>query len=772
MKRSIMVCIILFAVLTKTGFSQWGSGWNYDFGGYADKTSYFPGDTVTLYISNNLSDFELKVYRVGNENSPVFDFQHVQGKTQPIADSAYFYGCNWTPTLSFVLPQKLVSGIYLAEFMTQTELRRIVFIVKNPTLTNDILFVISTNSYQAQNDFGGKSLYTFNSTNYTQSPKVSFLRPYTGLGDGFLTGVPYMTNWGFYIPETGWEAQTSVWLDKNGFKVDYCTDSDLDSTTDITNGYRIVLIAGHSEYWSWGMRYKLEDYVKAGGKLVVLGGNTCWFQVRYENNHRTLVCYKDAKSDPMSGVADSLVTVSWPTPPVNRSETPFLGETWTEGGLVNYISGPDSILPASKGYGGYVVIDADYWVFNGTNLKDLDKLGLSDTIVGYETDGHRKVVWTAGYATGAGETVPPESFRVLARHPGCNFPPPDGSRRGNSTMGIYYNMNGGAVFNAGTTGWPHGLQRDSAVVRITRNVLNRFLSGHIPPDFTLISPLNLKNAVVYGDTMQYRSCNLTLMYGDSIDFAEEAEGRNGLPLNYFWTINGNSVSIAQGFQLNSEGLADQDTLIVRGFAYDTYDTSIVYTKVVVKNIEITSVPTDSVVKVGQKFDYNLQVSTARPGDSVAVKIKGLPAWAYYMTATRTIEGVPSSGDSGVDTILIVIIDSAGNWDAQSVRIEVVDTSSTLTVTASKTPSGFALFQDYPNPFNPSTVIIYQLPAYGHVILKVYDIMGREIVTLVDGNQSAGFHSVKFNGSKLSSGVYLCQLKAGSYSSIKKMMMLK
>ncbi|MDI6767770.1 MAG: T9SS type A sorting domain-containing protein [Bacteroidota bacterium] len=94
---------------------------------------------------------------------------------------------------------------------------------------------------------------------------------------------------------------------------------------------------------------------------------------------------------------------------------------------------------------------------------------------------------------------------------------------------------------------------------------------------------------------------------------------------------------------------------------------------------------------------------------------------------------------------------------------------------SPTPEGineFKLHKNYPNPFNPTTVISYQLPAVSHVKLSVYDVLGREVATLVDGMKEAGFYTANFDGSKLSSGVYFYKLQAGSWKPIKKMLLAK
>jgi photosystem II stability/assembly factor-like uncharacterized protein len=85
---------------------------------------------------------------------------------------------------------------------------------------------------------------------------------------------------------------------------------------------------------------------------------------------------------------------------------------------------------------------------------------------------------------------------------------------------------------------------------------------------------------------------------------------------------------------------------------------------------------------------------------------------------------------------------------------------------------FTLEQNYPNPFNPSTKIKFSLPANGHTSLKVYDILGREVSTLLNEEFKAGEHEVEFNAENLPSGVYFYRIKAGEFTDIKKMLLLK
>ena len=107
----------------------------------------------------------------------------------------------------------------------------------------------------------------------------------------------------------------------------------------------------------------------------------------------------------------------------------------------------------------------------------------------------------------------------------------------------------------------------------------------------------------------------------------------------------------------------------------------------------------------------------------------------------------------------------------ALRIPVKTISQVFEAT-DKIPWTYSLKQNYPNPFNPSTTISYSIAKQTLVTIKVYDIIGREISTLVNEEKNSGSYAIKFDGSKLTSGIYFYQIKAGNYVSSKKMLLLK
>jgi len=108
----------------------------------------------------------------------------------------------------------------------------------------------------------------------------------------------------------------------------------------------------------------------------------------------------------------------------------------------------------------------------------------------------------------------------------------------------------------------------------------------------------------------------------------------------------------------------------------------------------------------------------------------------------------------------------------SVFPEFSATTVALAGVGDNLPTSYALSQNYPNPFNPSTEVAFDMPTAGHVELVVYNVLGQEVTTLINGEMDAGSHVISFDGSSHSSGVYFYRISTGSFSETKKMVMLK
>jgi hypothetical protein len=148
--------------------------------------------------------------------------------------------------------------------------------------------------------------------------------------------------------------------------------------------------------------------------------------------------------------------------------------------------------------------------------------------------------------------------------------------------------------------------------------------------------------------------------------------------------------------------------------------------------------------------------------------------------SKTYDG---PGQNGYDIASSIYVDnegyvyitgsSAGTTSGTDIAtIKYVQTPSGVEEYSSNFPNEFQLSQNYPNPFNPSTRISWQSPVSSWQTLTVYDLLGNEVATLIDEYKMAGRYEVEFNASKLSSGVYFYQLRAGSFIGTKKIILIK
>jgi hypothetical protein len=477
--------------------------------GYAWPHSVLPGEEIALHISST-SPFGVEVAREGGERDIVWRADAVAGSEHPIPADASAEGCRWPTTLTIPVGGAWRSGYYSVTLSSGEERAEAFFVVRPQRHLSPILLVLSTATYNAYNDWGGPSLYT-------GGTRVTFERP---LARGFLTrpepavrkaqAFPDREALGYFAwaeeqklsPWSGgsgwwtWERPFVAWAEHEGFAIDVAVSQDLEQHPDLLDGHRLFLSVGHDEYWSWGMRDAVERFLAVGGNAAFFSGNTCWWQVRYEDE--TMTCFKyRANEDPVLETSDQrFLTGAWADRRIGRPEHALTGLSFSRGGYSRYGLG----VPRASG--AYTVWRPDHWAFEGTDLRYGDALGIADAIVGYEVDGC-ELAMVDGLPVPTHMDGAPDTLEVLATAPAKLWAQDEqpsrythepgelehvamalfgdgwkdqvqGIANNHAVVGCFDVPDGGTVFNAGCTDWTCGIEGgDADVQRITRNVLER-----------------------------------------------------------------------------------------------------------------------------------------------------------------------------------------------------------------------------------------------------------------------------------------------------------
>lgn len=499
--------------------------------GYCGALSAAPGQAITLHVSCRADRYAIRIERWGAVRELIWSADGLPGIDHPTPDDADSRGCGWPVAVAVPIEAGWRSGFYLVTFTADgAPADRAIgyagFVVRAaPDARQRALLVLATNTYNAYNSWGGRSLYTGGRV-------VSFARPF---GRGMLVrpeterddrksrptyrgeepdvdGLIYQEyrfahGYPGFMGSAGWftyERRFVEWAEAQGIAFDYAVSSDLDEGSDVIAGYDLVLGVGHDEYWSAGQRATIEEHVRGGGNYASLSGNTMFWQVRLEDDRRTMVCYKYAahESDPVMGT-DAQVTMSgmWADPLVGRPETAVLGA----GSAYGLYSRFGAATP--RGSGAFTVYRNDHWMFAGTGLRYGDLLGAADGVVGYETVGCRLAFDDVQLPVAAGGDGTPADIEVAAFTPSSNlamgeYPASIAAlddqgdlefiasrlyggvdaaslarvRHGNAVMLTCwpYGREGGEVVTIGTTDWVFGLG-DPLVATVTRNVVDHCL---------------------------------------------------------------------------------------------------------------------------------------------------------------------------------------------------------------------------------------------------------------------------------------------------------
>lgn len=262
--------------------------------GYASLTSVDRGHSIKFYVHTLDRLYRLAVYRMGWYGGAGARLVHgpvtLLGISQQMPSMEVRTGlveCAWQDSYTLGIGSESdreawVSGVYLAKLTAGTSGAQayIIFVVRDETRPSDFLFQSSVTTYQAYNNWGGKSLYDFNSTDGRRAHKVSFNRPYAissnpaaaygnGAGD-FLTNNA--------VPPTdasspsGWEYNMVRWLEREGYDVTYSTNVDTHTNARILDRHKGWLSVGHDEYWTWQMRAHVEGGRDRGVHLAFFFG--------------------------------------------------------------------------------------------------------------------------------------------------------------------------------------------------------------------------------------------------------------------------------------------------------------------------------------------------------------------------------------------------------------------------------------------------------------------------------------------------------------------
>jgi hypothetical protein len=444
--------------------------------------SILPGESISFHVNSQFGPYSISVYLQGLfTGAPEQFMAEITGLPNdpvplPISPTGYKDGAGWPSVATFVIPASWPAGLYLARIQTtgaSSYTADVPFVVRAPQgCETGVLLVLADTTHGAYNEWGGRNSYgyisgsdfagAYPSTSALRIPfgfQLSFERPFGSVIHGFGN-----------IVQT-WELPFIQWLASKGVPVDVCTSRDLHFEAPNPSAYRLLLFAGHHEYWTAEMRTNVEAFARSGGNVAFFAGNVCWWQIRLSTDGGQLFCYKIAAFDPVSTTDHhALTTVHWFDALVNRPETALTGVSWLDGAMIydqNHV---------------FTVKNANSWVFTGTGLTNGGTFGRYSSLNNGQIDSS-----VCGSETDRVETNNPNGLNSPPNYTLASIFDPSDNTLEVGTMGVFSPAGGtGVVFNAATINWVLGLSHDPQVEQITLNILTR-LGPPRPTPWTSVS---------------------------------------------------------------------------------------------------------------------------------------------------------------------------------------------------------------------------------------------------------------------------------------------
>ena len=416
------------------------------------------------------------------------------------------YNARWQVSHHFRIPASARSGVYAGRFNFQINGKPMryhtTFIVRRPESRPKapLLVLVSSNTWLAYNAVPfpvnhGPGLLRMGTgglaNSHPAAPKYSFYSDHrngqptykVGLKVPWPAGGPNKT----YINQSyshllRGERFLHLWLDKHGYEYDVITDHDLDRHPEVLNGYKVVCLNGHSEYWSAPAYDGLDRYLKAGGAALVMSGNTMFWRVSFDDTGEVMECRKFGKRIGGRGRA--------------KVGELYHSHDFKRGSLMRFCGYPawKNIGLECIGWGGgnfkpYRVDLPDHFLFNEPNkieLKKGDAFGFATkTIgaVGHEYDVRLSTLLRATQNPAQKGLVEPEGIVTVAssrdKRNVLDFNAEGHKKRvgGEQTIAeiIYWERpQGGRVFHTGSIATAWGMYHDESLSRLVKNVLHHF----------------------------------------------------------------------------------------------------------------------------------------------------------------------------------------------------------------------------------------------------------------------------------------------------------
>jgi hypothetical protein len=407
---------------------------------YADQESLAAGSNVRIAVSADPpAPFRWKVFRMGGyrgmgarlyaEGGPITAPRQSDPNFEPITGLVI---ARWPSTFTIATRhgdgRPWLTGVYVLLLTKEDGLQtHAIFILRDDTRNAEVAVHLPTATWHAYNEFGGESLYvTSRGLSGGHARKVSLDRPITlGYGSGMF----------LYVEHEGVQ-----WLEDHGYDVEYFSSNDIGGAVNRIGNHRLYITVGHDEYATMAVLDRLEAAMEAGTSLAFLSGNTMPWQIRYEENGRVIVGYKElADEDPMRLINPRLTTTLFRDPIVNRPE--------------NQITGVMSDGSSIQQPVDWVVTNSNHWLYANTGLSNGSRI---PNLVFFEWDSLVNNGFTPSGLVVLASSVVPNNIRPGSRH-----------------EATIYERGSVFVFAAGTVYFNQHMRTQPAVGQMVSNLLAR-----------------------------------------------------------------------------------------------------------------------------------------------------------------------------------------------------------------------------------------------------------------------------------------------------------